>query len=305
MSTLTVTPAAFAQANDPVAATELFKQGREALAKKDYATACTKFEDSLRLDEKVGTLLNLADCEEHQGKIAAARQHLQRAIDLGAAQNDDRVELARQRFAALDKRVPRLTVTLAAPIDGAIVKRDGVELGAGSLGTPLPVEPGKHVVTVNAPKHETRSYDVTVAESEQKALAVEVGPEGNPSTDGAGQADAQQSGSNGLRTAGWITGGVGVAAIATGTVFALIAMNQNSKSDESCDDNNVCRDPGFDQRNDARASGNVATAFFIGGGVALAAGIALVVLSPSVKKTATVTPLVTANGGGLLVGRSF
>lgn len=216
LSTLVLARPASAQ-SDPVAATELFKQGREALAKQDYATACRKFEDSLRLDEKVGTLLNLADCEEHQGKIAAARQHLQRGIDLAAAQNDDRADLARQRFAVLDKRVPRLTVTLAAPVDGATVKRDGVELGAGSLGTPLPVEPGNHVVTVTAPKHEPRSYDVTVAESEQKALAVEVGPEAAPGVDAStGRHDAEQGGSNGLRTAGWIVGGVGVAGIATG-----------------------------------------------------------------------------------------
>lgn len=81
-------------------------------------------------------------------------------------------------------------------------------------------------------------------------------------------------------------------------------MSQNSKSNESCR-GNLCPDDGFEHRTDARASGNIATAFFIGGGVALAAGVALVLLSPNKKKTATVTPIVTAQGGGLLVGRSF
>ena len=163
---------ATAQSSDPIAATELFRQGREAMTRGDFEAARLKLGESLRLDEKVGTLLNVAECEDKVGRIASARQHVQRAVDLARAQGDDRLHLAEERFAKLDGRVPRLTVTLAerAPA-GASVQRDGVVLGAASLGAALPVEPGKHVVSVDAAGRAPRVFEVTLAEGERRAIS--------------------------------------------------------------------------------------------------------------------------------------
>jgi hypothetical protein len=303
---LTTSLPAWAQATDPIAATELFKQGREAMGKGDHATACQKFDDSARLDLKVGTLLNLAECEEHLGKIASARQHLQRALDLAKAQGDDRVELARTRLAAIDKRVPRLTVTLASKVPGARIRRDDVDLGGGSIGSPLPVEPGEHVITVSAPRHEDRSFTVKLAEGEQQTLAVDVGAEAPADASSPAAASAESSQSSGsTKTLGFVTAGVGIAAIGAGTIFALIAMGDDSKSNETCDANNVCDPAGKDARDDARAAGNVATGFFIGGAVALATGVVLVLAAPSERKAARIVPLVSPSSAGLVVRGAF
>jgi hypothetical protein len=302
-----------AQSTDPVAATELFKQGREAIGKGDYVTACKKFDESARLDLKVGTLLNLAECEEHLTKIAAARQHLQRAVDLATAQNDERLELAKTRLTAIDKRVPRLTVTLRPQsnrIEGVRVRRDEVDLGAGSLGSSLPVDPGEHVVTVSAAGHEDKTFKVTLKEAEQQTLAVDVGPASSmSSSSSSGGSLPPPTGSEGssTRTIGYVVGGVGALALATGGIFALIAINNNAKSNENdrCKDN-LCDDDGLAARNDARSAGNIATIFFIGGGVALAAGAVLVFTSPSdPKKSARLGPSVTHQGAGLSLGGTF
>ncbi len=55
--------AASASANqrDPAAAEALFRSGRVAIEKGDYASACPKFEESSRLDPAVGTTCNLPD----------------------------------------------------------------------------------------------------------------------------------------------------------------------------------------------------------------------------------------------------
>jgi len=137
-----------------------------------------KFAESARLDAKVGTFLNLLECEERLGRISSARQNAQRAIDLAKAQGDDRLGLARDRFAALDRRAPRLTARLvsSAPT-GAHVSRDNVDVGPGSLGTPLPVEPGEHVIVVQATNRSDRSFRVTMAEGETKTIDVDVGAE--------------------------------------------------------------------------------------------------------------------------------
>src|SRR5687767_9143297 len=55
---------ASAQTHDAAAATQLFQEGRDLLKQGKHAAACAKLAESQRLDARVGTLLNLADCEE-------------------------------------------------------------------------------------------------------------------------------------------------------------------------------------------------------------------------------------------------
>ena len=99
---------------DPAAAAELFRQGRAALEAKDYPLACAKLRESLRLDvPHVGTLISLAVCEEATGKLAGARLHWQQAADLARGRGDERAEYCAQQLAAIDKRVPRLTIRIA------------------------------------------------------------------------------------------------------------------------------------------------------------------------------------------------
>jgi hypothetical protein len=169
---------AHAQVIDPVTATELFRQGREALAANDVAGACAKFAESARLDgTKIGTLTNLGDCEAMLGQLAKAREHLQIAIDLARVNNDDRLTNVRADFAAIDKRVPRLTLTIAAGAPpSTTVTRDGIALGEASLHAPLPVDPGDHAIVVEAPGFAAKSYTVRLTEGDQRELVVETGP---------------------------------------------------------------------------------------------------------------------------------
>lgn len=273
------------------------------MAAKDWKIAAQRLTESARLDPKVGTLINLAECEENLGLVAAARQHLQRAIDLAAAQRDDRLDLAKTRLVAIDKRVPRLTIVLAPTGKDARVKRDDVELGAGSIGAPLPVEPGKHVITVSADGHVDRTFEITLAEGAQQSIDVDVGPEGPGSLPAPAGGEPQESSSSSMKTIGFVVGGVGLAGVGVGSVFGLIALNKHSESKQSCDptNENLCDQAGVDARNDARAAGNVATAGFVVGGVALATGIALVLFAPSSTKSSRISPTL----GGLVLRGTF
>ena len=84
-----------AQVVDAAAADALFQKGREAADKGDFATAAAKFAESQRLDPAPGTLLNLADCEEHLGQTASAWEHYKRAAETMNA-GDDRIPYAKQ-----------------------------------------------------------------------------------------------------------------------------------------------------------------------------------------------------------------
>src|SRR5450631_2038862 len=62
-----------AHAQDSAATADaLFNDARAAMAAKKFDVACEKFRESDRLDPAVGTLFNLANCEEQQGHLVAS-----------------------------------------------------------------------------------------------------------------------------------------------------------------------------------------------------------------------------------------
>src|SRR5688500_18545046 len=58
--------------SDKALAEVLFREGRQLLQRGETDAACEKFAESHRLDEALGTLLNLAVCHESQGRFASA-----------------------------------------------------------------------------------------------------------------------------------------------------------------------------------------------------------------------------------------
>ncbi len=283
---LSIVPArrAAAQAGDAAAATALFQAGREAAKKGDYATACAKMEDSYRLDAAPGTLLNLADCHEHLGQLATAWQRFTEATEK-LPPNDNRLAAVKARIAALAPRLPRLTIVLApgAPT-GTRVTRDGKEVGPGSLGTALPLDPGRHVVVAAAPGREDRRYSVDLAEGRSDRLTIEPGaPRGPVSSPPSEPAAPPSSGPRPLVVAGAVIGGAGVltlaAAIGTGLALpskgATVSANCGAAVHLPADQ---CNATGFAAAQSGQKLATANTATWIAGGVAAAAGAALIVV---------------------------
>jgi hypothetical protein len=298
VSVIALSTPALAQSTGSAEAEELFKQGRAALEAKDYAAACSRLAESNRLERAVGTLISLAQCEEAQNKLAAARQHWQEAADFADALHDrlNRGPAARQKFTELDKRVPRLTVkrTPNAP-PGTTVKRDEVELTFGSFGSALPVDSGKHVLVVSALQHESRSFEITLAEGESKEVEVEPGAE-----------TSEPLPTPLASVAGYVVGGAGIVGIGLGAVFGLQAASKWSSAQDGCKPG-ACG-AGSQARGDqdtASRSGTISTITFVIGGAALATGIALVLLAPSSSTsapTAATVRLTPGLGGFSAVG---
>src|ERR1051325_1790887 len=113
---------ASAENRDPATAEALFRQGRQSMESKNYQDACQKFAESQKLDPAAGTAMNLATCEEKLGKLASAWQHWKEAID-ALPPKDDRIAFARSRVEELEKKLPRLQVTLLGGSQGTKVYR--------------------------------------------------------------------------------------------------------------------------------------------------------------------------------------
>lgn len=269
---ISLTPSpALADAPDPVTAEALFRQGRASIDAGDYARATLAFSESQRLDPAPGTLLNLADCEEHVGRLASAWSHFLRVESLLPA-TDERREIAHERGAALAPRVPWMTIALASgmPRD-ARVFRDDVEVDVARGTAPSPVDPGPHTVLVVAPWHESKSVTVNAVERETVRFVAT-----------PGQVVAQDiPPATSSHTAVWIVGGAGVAALGLGTYFGARALAERSVSDASCA-GSVCSNPtGLSAYESARSDARVADVALGIGVVALAVGGALLLISRS------------------------
>lgn len=263
---LGVAGGARAASRDPAAAEALFRDARAAMQRGDYDVACAKLDESQRLDPAPGTLLNLAECEEKRGRLASAWQDYQWAIESLPA-GDERVPYAKSHADALAPRLPRLVVRLArsAP-EGAHVRRDQVDLGAASLGAPLPVDPGKHALVVTAPGRVARTYEVAAAEGRAAEITVDVGApdERAPAPEARGMG----------KLPGFVGIGLGGAALVAGSVTGVLAIGRARVADEHCDPAHTCDDIGLAANRDGRTFSTISTVSFVAAVVLVGGGIA-------------------------------
>lgn len=269
-----------ALAQDKAAAQALFDDGRKLLEAGDVAAACLKFAESQRMSPLPGTLLNLANCHEKLNLLATAWGEYREGLALARADGrEDRIAFVEERLAALEPRVPRLIIELAlelAGVEGLVVLRDGVVLGPASIGTPMPVDPGTHVVIeARAPGHlpfrgeiiaaESRVDTVHVPRLEPGALPepLPLAPPHPPATvvwpapPPRGPADD----SSPLRTAGWITAAAGVATALAAMGAGIYALMEESAAEGlGCSDTSCPTDDALsrsEHANDAATAVNV------------------------------------------------
>ena len=310
-------------ATDPAAAEALFKQARQLMAEGKYAEACPKLAESQRLDPGTGTLLNLATCYEKNGQIASAWATYKSAATAAQNANElERAKLARTRAAALEAKLPTLTIVVPSTADrpDLTVTRDGEPVGRPAWGTPIPVDPGTHAVQASAPGRKAWQGQAQVdaagakASIEVPALEPDVsapapGATTLPPATGATTAPAQPAASEApptsspgstQRTIGLILGGVGIVGVGVGAVFGFVAKSDNDGVGGNCNQG-VCNQQGLDSLDSAHNAATVSTIAFAAGGAALAGGALLYFLAPSASSGTglVVVPSAGAHTAGL------
>lgn len=256
---------------DVAAAEALFNEARRLLAAGDYKAACPKFAESYRLDPVLGALLNLAVCHEREGKLATAWTEYREGEAKARAAKDAKWEKwAADKAAALDKRLPKLAVTVVDPAEGIEVKRDKVLLAEGSFSFALPVDPGWHEVVARAPGRIPWSKRFKLEEGEQLELKIPrlrraaTGESGtddwknstpdwdtNPIEPTKSARKDEPAVSSGKTTAGFVVTGLGVASLAVGGVFVKLVADKKAAADENCPEK-LCNAEGADAIGSAR-----------------------------------------------------
>lgn len=327
------------QSKDDLAnADALFNAAKAMLDAGQYADACGKFAESKRLAPGLGVTLYLADCYERIGRTASAWTEFKTAEGLARTRNDQRAEVARGRARALEPKLDRLTVIVepTVPRVGLHVLLDGAPVAPEEWGLAVAVDPGDHVVIASSPDHPSRTISVHVGPESPMATARidALGESAPPAIGSASPPAAVQAAPAPVATPSapalppasqesqrttepgatnrWVglgVGAVGVVGLGVGSAFGLVAQSKKSQSNQlgNCDGTDHCSPMGLDLRKDAGNAANVSTVFFVVGGVAVAAGVVLVLTAPHAPSAAalTLSPAPMPGGGGALVRGTF
>lgn len=290
---------------------KLFEEGRALAADHKYVEACAKFEKSLELDPAPGTKLNYGDCHEHLGHLAQAYRLFMEVAEADKAANPDRAKFAKSRADALVPKLGTLVVKIADPSAVSAVTIGGRIVPTASQ-IEEKVDPGD--VTVEAKLQSGAPFKQTAAAKAGATITIDVTAPTEVVTPPAGggpptePSDAAQRRHTRLVYA-FTTGGIGVAAMATGGIVGLLAR---SKYHDQFDNGNCtndspprCNPAGFDAQTSAVTMANVGTVFFVGGAVLVAAGAVLYLTAPKDSGDLVVTPTASPTGAGLTVVGTF
>jgi tetratricopeptide (TPR) repeat protein len=269
----------------------LFLRGQKLHEGGNFEQACPLFEESLKLDFGIGTLLFLSDCQEQLGKTASAWAGFREAATLARTKGQaEREKIAQGRAAALLPKLAtlRIQVADANKTIGISIKRNGVSVGEPTWGEALPVDPGTQKLEASAPGYETWTGVVEIpvgpgqSEAEVPALkkgrVVEpVGPAGGGGIDG----DA-------MRIAGLTVGAAGLAGLVLGAGFGIDAIKTYDEAIATCEneDPTQCTNAGVRLQEDASRSALISTVAISVGAAAVGGGLILYFLSPKTPSEA-------------------
>jgi hypothetical protein len=264
-----------------------FKEGRALLDANKFAEALEKFQESLKLKEASGTLLNMGDCQEHLGQYASASISFERARSLAADEKKpEREKEARDRANKLEPLISKITVT--APAGAKItVTVDG---GPAELGQPVSVDGGTHVVHAEAVCKRPKDFPLSLGmKADLQTMNID------PATFDPDPACTKQEVAPTMSTyrlMAFVAGGVGVVAAGFGVGFGVSAAGKKSDLDTMCpsypEHCALGQKPALDAKYDsAQTSATISTVMFTTAILFVGGGVALYILSPEWKNSQT------------------
>lgn len=284
-------------------AAALFDQGRTLMNEGKLDEACSKLTESQRLDPGGGTLLNLALCHEKQGKIATAWTEFREARAIAKRDNrPDRESAADGEISKLEPQLFKISVVVApeVKIPGMTIEIDGLPLPEAAWGTPFPVDPGPRSIVVRAPGYREWKGSVEAARNAGTAnvnvpnldregigkgvvvpLPTGTSTVGNPPPGTTSTGPAPDAPSSGLRTGGFVVGGLGLALVGVGAVTGAMAISKgNQVNGIDCEGKFCNSQDALDTSNAGLKLANVSTATFAVGLAGVAAGTIMILVAP-------------------------
>jgi hypothetical protein len=301
-------------------AREDFRKGLSLEVAGDHAGALALFKQVALIKSTPQVRFHIAVCEEKTGDLVQALGSYKLAlIDAEETAGRDAKDVAtesRTAIAALEPRIPSLTLTRGDGAAGAKVELDGRAL-ADVAGNAFPINPGRHSIVASAPGRESLRLEIVLADGEKKTIelilpaekAKDVPPPVLPTvvpttTAPIKDVDTPPPSGSPLRTAGIVVGSAGVVGLALGGVFLGLRQSAIDKLDAACGpDKQQCPPDLQGTSDDGKLYSTLFLPLMIGGGVAAAAGLTLILVAPSGKpKTPPTTAAFSTGAPGTPAG---
>jgi hypothetical protein len=190
---------------------------------------------------------------------------------------------------------------------------DGQVLADHLDGSALSVDPGAHEFTFEAGGMPPLTETIILHEGEKDrretvllggappAVAAVQAP--GPSSDSEAPHDGSHEGTgNTQRAIGLVTGGLGIAGLAVGSVFGVLASSAWKTAKNECPSYASCSSQAISDRSSSVTDATVSTVGFIAGGVLAATGVVLYVTAP---KSGSARVGLEAHPGGFAITGGF
>jgi hypothetical protein len=141
------------------------------------------------------------------------------------------IEEGRRERLVVAEMLGRITLVVKGAIPGIKVMLDDTSIDSAAFGVKLPIDPGAHVVTAEAPGFNPYAYRFTIAERQDANAPVNLTPVTKPGW------------STGRHVATWSSFGVGAAGLAVGTYFAVRWASLNSTLSAKCSGRTALGEP--------------------------------------------------------------
>jgi hypothetical protein len=288
-------------------AREQFSQALSLQTGGDWAGALALLKEVAAVKPTPQVRFNIALCEERLGLLVAALGDYELAASDAQAEKSDQVrQEVDSRLESLKARVPRIVVQRGKNADSATLSLDGVSLGDSVLNIPLPADPGPHVVEATALGFLPFKQSFRVAE--QQTATIQVKLEAEPTKAEPLAPTRYEPAPTGVRTAGFVIGGVGIASLLTSGAMFYLRHTSISDLDKQCGiDRMSCPATSHDTVDRGKLYTTVGDVTLVAGAVGLGLGATLVIVGSHSNEQASVRLAPGAAGanvgGASLFGR--
>jgi hypothetical protein len=278
-------------------ATNHFVKGRDLFNANKFDAALAEFNASLDAVNSPNARLYVARCHRELGHLTVAYAEMSKTLtDAKALAKDDpkyekTAEAAQTERTELEAKLGFVDLTVANATPTTVVKVGGDVVQRDAWTQPVAVTPGSVDVVVESEGKPPVVKTVQVTAGQHQPVPVDAGPAAPPPPVVA-HVEAPPAKKVPLRTWAYVAGGVGVAGLATFTVFGLMSNSTYDGLKNDCP-NGACPASKKDDISSGKTQQTIANIGLVVGAVGLATGVTLFVISA--KKKDSPPPAATAS----------
>jgi hypothetical protein len=319
---ISATGSVFAQsASEIAAAKQWFTEGLALEEKDQFKEALDRFRRAAQVKKTPQILFHVGLCEAKTGQLVEGLVNLERAVELGKTEgNDQVVSAASGEIASLKPRIPNLELAVVGDEQPKSLSLDDTALSESTIGSPIPVNPGAHVLKATFSTGEiTKRFSVKEGERSRVELSAPKGDEPGgvgpsparapPPPDRPLPPEKEQPTAERSNVMPWVLIGGGVVFAAGGFYAWKLRGDQMDELDSICPTRDSCpADRGSDV-DSHESQGKLYTTIGIGAWVTGAAlvgtGTALLLGSKKSESALRVTPIVQPGIAAATFGGRF